>query len=138
MDVLISVTGTQRVDGNEETIRLTTAGSMEPDGGGWKLTYEESAATGMEGVTTVLWAGADEVKVERTGRLHSLLILQKGRRHQCSYDTPYGTLMLGVYTSECRNALTASGGELRFLYTLDMNAAAWSDHDVRISVKEVS
>ena len=46
--------------------------------------------------------------------------------------------MLGVYTSECRNALTAFGGELRFSYTLDMNAAALSAHDVRISVKEVS
>ena len=34
MDVLISITGTQRVDGEEETIELTTAGGMEPAGGG--------------------------------------------------------------------------------------------------------
>ena len=33
MDVLISITGTQRVDGEEETIELTTAGGMEPAGG---------------------------------------------------------------------------------------------------------
>ena len=52
MDVLISITGTQRVDGEEETIELTTAGGMEPAGEGWTLTYDESAATGMEGVTT--------------------------------------------------------------------------------------
>lgn len=45
MDVLISITGTQRVDGEEETIELTTAGGMEPAGEGWTLTYDESAAT---------------------------------------------------------------------------------------------
>ena len=38
MDVLISITGTQRVDGEEETIELTTAGGMEPAGEGWTLT----------------------------------------------------------------------------------------------------
>ena len=111
---------------------------MEPDGDGWKLIYEESAATGMEGVTTTIRAEADEVRLERTGNLHSLLVLQKGRRHQCSYDTPYGTLLLGVYTSDCRNALTDAGGELRFSYTLDTNAGTLSAHDVCISVKEVS
>ena len=138
MDVLISITGTQRVDGEEETIELTTAGGMEPAGEGWTLTYDESAATGMDGVTTTIRVHPDEVLLERTGSLHSLLVLQKGRRHQCSYATPYGTLLLGVYTSELRSTLTGSGGELRFAYTLDTNAGALSAHDVRISVKEVS
>lgn len=63
---------------------------------------------------------------------------KRGSRHQCSYATPYGTLLLGVYTSELRSTLTGSGGELRFAYTLDTNAGALSAHDVRISVKEVS
>ena len=67
MDVLISITGTQRVDGEEETIELTTAGGMEPAGEGWTLTYDESAATGMEGVTTTIRVHPDEVLLERTG-----------------------------------------------------------------------
>ena len=138
MDVLISITGTQQVDGEEEIIELTTTGGMEPAGDGWRLTYEESAATGMEGVVTTIRVQPDEVLLERTGRMHSLLVLQKGRRHQCSYATPYGTLMLGVYTSELHSTLTGSGGELRFAYTLDMNAGALSAHNVHISVKEVS
>lgn len=137
MDVLISITGTQLVDGERDTIELTTTGGMDPAGDGWRLTYEESAATGMEGVTTSILVKPGEVLLERTGKMNSLLVLQKGRRHQCSYDTPYGTFLLGVYTSELISTLSRSGGELRFSYTLDMSAGLMSSHDVHISVKEV-
>ncbi len=137
MDVLISITGTQVVDGERDTIELTTTGGMDPAEDGWRLTYEESAATGMEGVTTSILVRPDEVLLERTGNMNSLLVLQKGRRHQCSYETPYGALMLGVYTKELSSTLSRSGGDLRFAYTLDMNAGVASVHDVHISVKEV-
>ena len=137
MDVLISITGTQLVDGERDTIELTTTGGMDPAEDGWRLTYEESAATGMEGVTTAILIKPDEVLLERTGKMNSLLVLQKGRRHQCSYDTPYGTFLLGVYTSELSSTLSRSGGELRFSYTLDMSAGLMSSHDVHISVKGV-
>ena len=61
MDVLISITGTQLVDGERDTIELTTTGGMDPAEDGWRLTYEESAATGMEGVTTAILIKPEDV-----------------------------------------------------------------------------
>lgn len=137
MDVLISITGIQHVDDQKETVEMTTAGQMVPTPEGWRLFYDESAASGMEGVTTSMDIREDQVLLQRNGAMNSLLVLQKGRRHMCSYNTPYGAMMLGVYTRELRNGLTEHGGELDFCYTLDMNAGVTSSHDVHISVKEV-
>ena len=137
MAVWISITGTQHVDGQQDTVELTTAGQMLPTSEGWRLFYDESPASGMEGVTTSMDIQKDQVLLQRNGAMNSLLVLQKGRRHMCSYDTPYGSLMMGVYTRELRNRLTEHGGELDFCYTLDMNAGVTSSHDVHISVKEV-
>lgn len=137
MDVLISITGIQHVDDQKDTVEMTTAGQMVPTPEGWRLFYDESVASGMEGVTTSMDIQKDQVLLQRNGAMNSLLVLQKGRRHMCSYNTPYGSMMLGVYTQELRNALTEHGGELDFCYTLDMNAGVTSSHDVHISVKEV-
>ena len=43
--------------------------------------------------------------------------------------------MMGVYTSELHNGLSENGGELRFRYTLDINAGVASSHDVRVVVQ---
>lgn len=137
MDVLISITGIQHVDDQKDTVEMTTAGQMVPTPEGWRLFYDESAASGMEGVTTSMDIREDQVLLQRNGTMNSLLVLQKGRRHMCSYNTPYGAMMLGVYTRELHNGLTEHGGELDFCYTLDMNAGVTSSHDVHISVREV-
>ena len=38
------------------------------------------------------------------------LILEEGRRHLCLYDTGYGTLSVGVFTSELSSCLGEGGG----------------------------
>ena len=120
MDVLISITGVQSAGGESDTVELTTEGLMEPLDDGWLLRYEESEATGMVGVTTELRVGRSGVVLERTGAMSSLLVLEKGKRHLCRYETGYGPLMLGIYTKEIDNRLKNDGGELHFHYTMDV------------------
>lgn len=135
MEVMIAITGRQSADGETDTVELTTAGTLQHTAEGYRLTYDESAATGMDGVVTSLLVQEDAVFLERTGALHSLLVLEKGRRHLCSYDTIYGSMMMGVYTSQVRNGLADDGGELELQYTLDINSGAATSHDIRIQVR---
>ena len=136
-DVWISITGTQSADGESDTVELTTAGRLEQEEDGLLLTYRESESTGMEGVVTSLRVREDEVQLERSGAMSSLLVLEKGKRHMSCYTTPHGSLTMGVYTNELRNSMTPLGGELEFHYTLDINSCMTSSHDVRVSVRPV-
>ena len=72
------------------------------------------------------------------GNSSTRLILEKGKRHLCQYDTGYGTLMVGVFTSSFDSTLDASGGSLQVRYTLDINSALSSNNEILITVKEAA
>ena len=108
---------------------------LEPTADGYRLRYEETSVTGLEGAMTTLHIAPGQVMLERSGSLTSLLVLEKGKRHLNSYETPYGNLMIGAYTDDLSVDLTEKGGRLGFRYTLDMNGSVTGRHDVRISVR---
>lgn len=138
MNVWISIKGVQHADGESNTLELDTAGTMVRSADGYKLTYKESETTGMEGVTTSLIVKPSIITLERQGAMTSLMVLEKGRRTMCNYDTGYGTLMMGVYASDICTSLADKGGKFDFHYTLDINSGITSSHDVYVTVKEAS
>ena len=78
-DVVLAIRGRQSYEDQEpDVIELTTDGTMEFRDGGWDISYEETALTGMEGVTTVFRVEPDKVILTRTGKLRSQMIFQKG------------------------------------------------------------
>ena len=50
--VMLAITGRQEYPGQEpEVIELMTEGTMEYGNGGWDISYEESALTGLDRVS---------------------------------------------------------------------------------------
>ncbi|MBQ9860348.1 MAG: DUF1934 domain-containing protein [Clostridia bacterium] len=136
MNALIHITGTQTVDDEQDVTELTTNGTLTPTTDGWELRYAESEATGLSGSETTLEITENKLNLIRTGSHPSMLVLEKNRRHHCNYNTPYGTIDLGTYTSELRHSLSEHGGEIYFSYTLGFNGGISSAHVVHISVQE--
>jgi uncharacterized beta-barrel protein YwiB (DUF1934 family) len=135
MNVWISIKGIQYIDDESQSIEFSTEGTFEQTENGYRLTYQESQATGMEGVTTSMIINPSAITLERVGAMNSLMILEKGRRTVCNYDTGFGSIMMGVYTREISSELSENGGELYFHYTLDINSDMASSHDIFISVR---
>lgn len=136
MKALIKIVGTQIADGEENVIELTTNGTLERVGDGWKLCYNESEVTGMEGTVTQLEICADRLILVRSGTHPSMLILEENRRHLCNYQTPYGSIDLGTFASKIDCRLNDCGGEIEFHYTLGFNGGISSAHVVHITVQE--
>ena len=136
MKALIKIVGTQTADGEQDVIELTTDGTLEQTADGWRLCYNETEATGMQGTVTKLDLTPGRLNLMRSGTHPSMLVLEKNRRHHCNYHTPYGTIDLGTYTSELAYRLDEYGGEILFSYTLGFNGGISSAHTVHITVQE--
>lgn len=136
MKALIKIVGTQTADGEEDVIELTTNGTLERTDDGWKLCYNETEATGMEGTVTQLDVRDGRLTLMRSGTHPSMLILEKNQRHHCTYQTPYGAIDLGTYASELTFDLDEHGGTLTFCYTLGFNGGISSAHNIQITVQE--
>ena len=75
-----------------------------------------------------------QVILLRTGEVRSQLIVEEGKRHQCTYDTGCGTIILGVNGSRIEAELDETGGTLEFHYSLDVNTTLVSENDVYVTV----
>ena len=135
---MIKITGRQFVAGEEETVELTTTGSFYRRNGDYYIRYEESEATGYEGAHTTVKVDGDAscVTLIRSGANRSQLIVEDGVRHQCCYDMGIGPLMIGISGEEITSTLTDAGGHVRFRYSMDIDTAVASEHEVTINVKE--
>ncbi len=135
-DGMITLHATQSVDGETERIEVLTTGYYAIRRGSFFISYDESEATGFEGSRTTLRydPAHGQVTMTRIGATQSELIIEKGRRHQCTYDTGYGNLILGVSGDSIESTLDETGGELLFRYSLDINTALASENSVQIQV----
>lgn len=136
-DVLISIKGISSIDGESDTMELTTLGNLFTKNGKQIICYKESEATGFAGTTTMLEVeGDNSVVLKRRGTNRSELIIEKGKRHLCHYDTGEGEIMIGVFSDSITNSLSDSGGDVSFKYSLDINSSLASENEVYINVKE--
>lgn len=138
-DVMITIKGIQRSDGDKDVVELFTMGRFYRKNGSYYISYDESEATGFEGAKTTLKVEQDNrVTMFRSGSMRSQLIIERGVRHQCNYDTGYGSFTIGVLGDKIVSSLTDEGGDIEFQYSLDVNTSLASENEVHINVKQCS
>lgn len=132
---LIKTMGVRIENGEKEQFEVVSRGSYVYEKDKQVISYTEHGGE-LDGCKTVITAQGDCVETLRTGGYTMQLIAEKGKRHNCCYDTPYGSMVLGVFCSNVLNNLYEGGGEIVFSYTLDINSALLSENKVKISIKE--
>ena len=119
--VVLSIQGRQQYPEQEpEVIELTTEGTMEFKKGGWDISYEESALTGLEGVTTTFRVEPGVVTLTRTGALKSQMVFQQGVAHDSLYQMPFGALMLTVKATSVFYDIVPDGGVIDLSYNISI------------------
>ena len=137
---LISIKGRQRVDEETGEIELTTFGSYVRRGDSRYIVYREYTSEDKNQTRTSILRidGGNKVTLMRGGEDSTRLILERGKRHLCQYDTEFGNMMIGVFTSRVQSELNDLGGKLEVSYTLDINPSLSSQNEISITVKEAS
>ena len=119
--VVLSIQGRQRyADQEPEIIELVTEGTMELRSGGWEIVYEESALTGLEGVTTMFRVEPGRVILKRTGKLRSEMIFEEGVSHESLYQMAFGALMISVKATSVFFDIVRDGGVIDLVYNIDI------------------
>ncbi len=139
-DYIIRIKSSVEQGSEPETIELTTRGSFLRKNGSFFITYKETEATGYAGSTTTLKVAEDASRVAmlRYGRANAQLLIEKGRRNVCHYETGYGSVTLGITADEICSELTEAGGRVQFSYMLDADSAELvSKSSLDISVKHI-
>ena len=123
-DYDINIIGRQAWEEDQGEITLNTTGAYTYRGGARFIAYKEYDTEDPKvSYTSVLKVEPGKVTMMRSGS-STRLILEKGRRHLCLYDTGYGTLTLGE-----------AGGRIDIKYTLDIDSNLSSSNEITVEVK---
>ena len=135
-NVVLSIRGKQTYEEQEpEVIELVTEGTMEFTNGGWDISYEESALTGLEGVTTTFRVEPGKIILTRTGRLNSQMVFQQGTVHDSLYQMEFGTLMLSVEAKFMYFDIVPDGGSIDLVYSISIENTQAGEIDYHLDIR---
>lgn len=133
-DYTINITGRQVYAEDTGEVTLSTTGSYTRRDNIRYIAYKEYDEDDPRvSHTAVLKVEPGKVTMMRAGSA-TRLILEKGRRHLCLYDTGFGSMTVGVFTSELHEALDHTGGSLEIKYTLDIDSNLSSRNELVVEV----
>ena len=135
-EIILSIREQQRYEDQEaEVIELVTEGTMDFRDGGWDISYQESALTGLEGVTTTFRVEQGKVTLSRTGKLRSQMVFQQGVVHESLYQTEFGALMLAVKSTRVFYDIVPDGGVIDLVYRIEIENTAAGEIDYHLDIR---
>ena len=135
-DVVLSIRGRQTyADVEPEVIELVTEGTMDYRSGGWDISYQESALTGLEGVTTTFRVEPDKIILRRTGKLQSEMVFQEGVSHDSLYQMAFGTMMMTVKATFVFFDIVEDGSTIDLSYNIDIENTAAGVIDYHLDIR---
>ena len=136
LNVELTIQGRQLYEDQEpEVIELVTEGTMERLEDGWSISYEESALTGLEGVTTSFLIQPGKITLSRTGKLQSLMVFQVGVPHESLYSMDFGAMLISVCAVDLGYQLSEEGGTVELAYRIEIEQSAGGIVEYYLEVK---
>ena len=120
-NVIISIKGKQVNENGPDEMELVTEGRMICNDKGVLVSYQESELTGLQGTTTMLRINGPVVTLLREGTVNSQMVFEEGRRHLSMYETPYGSMSVGINTRRVKNTIGEFGGDLEIDYAIEID-----------------
>lgn len=134
-DALISIKGLSGTDEDGEDIEFVTGGEYSFEDKTAAFEYMESELTGMSGTRTRVLVDRNGVLITRSGAVTMHMAFEEGRKNYFNYDTPYGSVTMGLSTQSIKNELTPGGGRLEVRYLLDLDNTMTTRNKVEINIK---
>lgn len=137
-DYIISIIGIQTINGQSEKTEFTTTGKYKNSGKNKVIEYREydNSAVKYGSIASLNVCDGKIVTLTRDDVDEASMVLEKGKRHLCNYNTMIGSITLGVFTNKLTSSLGDDGGTLDVEYSLDLNCDISSEHKLTVNVRK--
>ena len=132
-EVIINISGLQLDAGTEEPIELMTTGDYYLKNGKHYVIYDE-LTDDSQVVKNRLKISPKVVEVTKKGASSSHMVFERGKENLTYYDTPFGSLLLGINTSKLDLEEKEDSMALHIDYGLSINSDHVSDCSIDVSI----
>jgi len=132
----ISIKGAPAMPGSEDDgFELMTDGEYSQDGRFSTFSYVESELTGLDGLLTTFSVEPDRVVLRRGDGFSGDMIFSENQKHHFLYETPFGSIMMGIDTHSIKKNLRDDGGSLEIRYDIEVDNVSVSQNLFKINIK---
>ncbi len=137
-DVLLTISGMQfAMDDEDEPIEVITAGGYYKKNGKHYVIYDE-VTEGLEGVTkNVIKIHKDGMDITKRGAANAHMIFEKNRKSVTYYQTPYGSLLIGIDAKKMQIKETEKNIDVKVEYALEVNYEHLADCAITMNIKSM-
>jgi len=136
--VLISIKGLPVLSENEdEAFELMTDGEYKQTDDVSTFSYIENPFTGQGGLLTTFEVEKDRITLSRGDDMSSDMIFSENQKHHFLYNTPFGSVMMGIDTHSIKKNMDDNGGNIEIRYDIEVDNMAVSRNLFKIDIKSL-
>lgn len=136
-DVLVTICGLQFVkqDDDAEPIEIITAGDYYKRNNKHYVVYEE-IMEGFEGTTkNIVKLQENCVDITKKGVTNVHMVFEKHKKNLTCYETPFGTLMLGINAKDIQIIEKENDISVNIEYALELNYEYLADCKIKMAIQ---
>lgn len=136
-EILITIKDSHLTDGERESFEMTTKGLLTEDGDKIVIEYEEQYDELAGCKTTLTVVPEMFASIIRLGGYSTEMIIEMGKHHSCEYNTPYGSMLIGI-GAKCVSSTVKDGcGTIKLEYTIDFYGGVASENEMNITIERI-
>ena len=119
----------------EDMISVVTPGDFYEIEDGFKVEYNETKISGMEGTKTTIIIKKDSFDLIREGTTETKMEFENNKRTVALYKTPYGVLDVKINTKKLDIDIKENGGTINTMYILEIGDQTALKTNLTIDIK---
>ena len=129
------ITVQSRVSVEDEIIEVVTPGKLYVTSNGYRVEYDETKLSGMEGTKTTMIIKDKYFKLMRVGTTETNMEFEINKESISLYKTPFGVMSIAVNTKEVDIEVDENGGKVHIVYTLNVEGQQMIETDLSVFIK---
>jgi len=135
ISILLSVVGENRGadDESPDVIRLVTTGRLSrPAADEYVLAYTETDPDDGRSQDITMTMSPHRITMTRNGPYETTMVFEKDKRFDGWYETPWGSMSMGIFPVKVQFAISESEGMAELEYQVDLQGAFSGMHHLKL------
>jgi uncharacterized beta-barrel protein YwiB (DUF1934 family) len=123
------------INDEEDMIGVVTPGDFYEVEDGFRVEYDETKLSGMEGTRTIIVIRKDTFELIREGTTEAKMEFRNNERTISLYKTPYGVLDVDIDTKKLDINVNGNGGIINVAYILEIGGQPALETNLTVDIK---
>ena len=119
-----------------EPIEVITPAKKKKKNGKHYVIYDEMVE-GMPGTiqNKIRIAGNNLLEIKKSGLANTKMVFERDKINMTQYETPYGELLIGIFTKNMQVDVTEKNIDVCVNYELDINSEKVANCDIKMNIR---